>query len=76
MPHPAAGAEIYSHRECKGSTVSTLNGVSGFSFQNHGLLSVENDGKGLPACCFGLSSPAMCVPWWGWTLVGAGGTII
>lgn len=38
MLHPAARAEMYSHGEFKGSNGSTLNGVSGFSVQNHGLI--------------------------------------
>lgn len=78
MLHPAARAEICSHRECKGSNGSTLNGVNGFSFQNHGLLSKEHHGKRLPPHSFGPSSPATCAPQRGWMLgeAGAGGSCV
>lgn len=72
MLRPAPWAEIYSHGECKGSNGSTLNSVSGFSFQNHGLLSKEHHSKGLPACHFGPSSPATCVPLVGLDACGSG----
>lgn len=51
MLHPAAKAAIYSHGECKGRNISTVNSVSEIYCQNYSLLLKEHHGKGLPACC-------------------------
>lgn len=73
---PAAGVEFCSPGECKGSSVLTSNGFTGFFFQNHSLLSKEHPSKGQPAHSFGLSLPATSVQWWSWMLVGVGGSCV